>query len=113
LQIHGFDASNRRTEEGRSASIIVSNGTRLPRLETRRLAYALQAAFPNSRVCLFPWSVQELGAITNVQAARLRSDPDDDFVSLELNRSTRQWLRRDSDQITEFTKALTATIRKQ
>jgi len=92
--------------------MIVSNGTRSPHLSTRRLAHALQPSFPQLQVCLYPWSVQELGATTNVQAAILGKKYDDDFVSLEMAKGTRLGLIDDSRQIDEFSKALTAAVRQ-
>ena len=113
LQLHGFDQRKRSSVTARTADFIVANGTRLPRLSTRRTAHSLQAALPHLSVRLFPWSVQELGAITNTQARSLRSSVDDDFISLEMSSPARQQLLQTPDQLAAFAQALAQSVRQE
>jgi hypothetical protein len=104
VQLHGFSGRGRRSAAAREADVIVSNGTRLPSLATRRVMHRMQENFPEFHVHLFPWSVDELGATTNVQAALVRSHHDDEFVSLEFSAGARDQLRSDSRKISKLTK---------
>lgn len=96
IQLHGFAREKRRTEAGRQAHLILSNGTRYPNPWVRKTAQALtDAGFPG--VAVFGDHVNELGATTNVQAraALARNHP---FLHLELSAETRAALCKKTKQ---------------
>lgn len=96
LQLHGFAREKRKTEAGRQAHLILSNGTRFPSPWLRQAAAALtNAGFTG--VALYGEQVNELGATTNVQAraARARNHP---FLHLELSAEARTALCKKTKQ---------------
>ncbi len=72
VQLHGFTQAGRRTAAGASAEMIVSNGSHYPTRFTWQVVHRIQDAFPDVAVRLYPSTVQELGATTNVQGAVVR-----------------------------------------
>lgn len=97
VQIHGFSQDKRRTASGRSASIIVSSGTRSPGVAAHAIANCLALMLPSETVLLFPRQVNELGATTNTNAQALRTAGFVNFVHIELSRELRENLLVDSD----------------
>lgn len=84
VQLHGFDRDKRGDEPGRSAGIIVSNGTTEPEPALLDLADCLSVALAPWPVRVFPYETQELGALTNAQGEALRGAGFSGFVHLEM-----------------------------
>jgi hypothetical protein len=96
VQIHGFSPERRQSLAGKTADLIISNGSYSPDRTTRCFATMLQSEFPYGRVQLFPMSVGELGATTNVQGDVLhRSGSSARFLHLEFSQSLRLRLVND------------------
>jgi len=89
VQLHGFSNSKRKTEVGKSAEIILSNGHRLPNRDLAQLAYCLRSAGIDNTY-LFPQQVSELGGTGNAQAKQLRQLGSDRFVHFEMNYELRK-----------------------
>ncbi len=92
VQIHGFSRDHRTTASGRSASIIVSSGTRRPETAARKIAGCLASGLPTETVLLYPTQVSELGATTNANAHALRAAGFDNFLHIEVSRELRETL---------------------
>lgn len=105
IQLHGFSRGTRRTQAGRTADFIVSNGSQIPTGVTGKSAKFLQAAFPEALTRIYPWQVQELGATTNVQG-RLVREAGGEFVSIEVAPPLRQQFMDHPRDCDKFLKAL-------
>jgi hypothetical protein len=101
VQIHGFDAAGRKTEAGRRAQLIISDGTRHPKHDARALAACLATRF-DPRTRLFPYDVDELGATTNLIGARLREYGHRGFIHMELSRDVREALLSDEELMAQL-----------
>ena len=102
VQIHGFSREKRSTASGRSASIIVSSGTKLAGFAARMIADCLASTLTAETVLLYPTQVRELGATTNTNAQALRANGFHNFVHIELSREMRDALVADPDLRTRF-----------
>ena len=110
VQIHGFSQAARKTNNGASADIIVSNGTRFPPPWIRVMAINLHMLSPNVR--LFPTQVSELGATTNSQAL-LSQKHGTSFLHVELSDPLRRQLRRQNAAIDQLSASILAAAREQ
>ena len=110
VQIHGFSQAARKTKNGASADIIVSNGTRFPPQWLRATAIDLLTLSPNVR--LFPTQVSELGATTNSQAL-LSQKHGTSFLHVELSDPLRRKLRRQNAAIDQLSASILAAGRDQ
>ena len=106
VQIHGFSREKRSTASGRSASIIVSSGTKLAGFAARMIADCLASTLTAETVLLYPTQVRELGATTNTNAQALRANGFHNFVHIELSREMRDALVADPDLRTRFGKSI-------
>ena len=95
VQLHGFDRDKRADEAGRSAGLIVSNGTTEVDDALLDLADCLSVALDPHPVRVFPLETRELGALTNAQGAALRETGFNGFVHLELAADVRRQLTGD------------------
>ncbi|WP_284123877.1 hypothetical protein [Parerythrobacter aestuarii] len=95
VQLHGFDRSKRADEAGRSAGIILSNGTMEPEPGLLDLADCLSVALAPYPVRVFPYETGELGALTNAQGEALRGKGFAGFVHLEMAEDLRAALVAD------------------
>ncbi|MBV0934490.1 hypothetical protein [Marinobacterium weihaiense] len=91
VQIHGFAADKRDTLAGRTADMIISDGTREPSPEAKAFAHCL-SEHTRWQVRLFPHDVHELGATTNTVAADLRQQGNSRFIHWELSAQARREL---------------------
>ena len=89
IQVHGFAQQKRSSAAGATADLIISNGTRSPERFVRKTAVLMQSNIEFGETHLFPISVQELGATTNVQAELLRQNGSRRFMHFEMSRPLR------------------------
>lgn len=106
VQIHGFDKERRRTEAGRTASLILSSGSRSVGSHVEVVAACLRRNLTSLGVAIFPRHVRELGATRNAQGIRLRSAGFGGFVHAELSLELRQDLMRDEELRRRFGECL-------
>lgn len=95
IQLHGFARGKRRTPQGHSSHLILSDGTRVPGATVREAAACLRETVePATR--LYPVEVRELGGRTNVQGRIVRALglP---FLHVELSRELRRRLLEDAE----------------
>ena len=95
VQLHGFAQEKRTTEAGRTASAIISAGTKTPTDMARGVAECLAKALLGETVLLYPEQVQELGGTTNDNAKALRAIGFEHFLHVELSRELRRTLAGD------------------
>lgn len=88
VQIHGFEVNKRHSTAGASKDLILSNGTRQSSPRLHDLATCLTRALTIA-VGVFPDTVRELGATTNVQAMALRQLGRENFLHVEMNAELR------------------------
>lgn len=109
VQLHGFSQNKRATPVGATADLIVSNGTRFPAPWVRQSAVQLRSTMPFAQVHLFPESINELGATTNVQADAMQHLRSNRFIHLEMSRALRLRLLSEPAVRLEFFKNLATT----
>ena len=108
VQIHGFSQSKRSTDAGRTADVILSNGTTMPNQTIDTIDACLTQALDYS-ILTYPDEVTELGGTTNDQGQALRSLGNNGFIHLEMSYPLRveingnKSLRRDLRQCLENT----------
>lgn len=97
IQLHGFDSASRKTAVAQASAAIVSAGHPEPSAELKDAVRCLKwKVEPSTR--LYGDDVQELGGTTNAIGRALRTVGYVHFVHLELNRSLRERLLRDTGQ---------------
>jgi hypothetical protein len=84
-QLHGFARAKRTTAAGRSADLILSDGSRSPPYWLHVAAKEIRALSPQLVVRLYPVEVSELGATTNRQGRALREAGVGKFLHLEMS----------------------------
>jgi hypothetical protein len=105
-QIHGFDATKRRSQAGRQASLIMSDGTE----HSKHLASAVELLSkhdPGLTTMLYGRDVKELGATTNAQAKLIRDLSDGKFVHIEMNHKERSQMVSNAERRRALYDALT------
>jgi hypothetical protein len=107
IQLHGFEAKKRKTEDAKEAGIIVSNGTKQPPEWLLDFAGRLKKDVEDVKV--FPRDVRELGGTTNAQAKLLVELKHDGFAHLEIGLALRKQLRYMRAQRESFLNAVSAT----
>lgn len=90
VQLHGFDRQNRHEAAARDASMILSNGTRVPDARVLDLADCLSLSLAPHSARVFPVETGELGALANAQGMALREGGFNGFVHLELSADLRR-----------------------
>lgn len=95
VQLHGFTAGKRRTVSGNASDVIASGAVEIPGPAVRARVRCIAAGFGGWRVSLFPDEVEELGGLTNANAAAARAVSDIPFLHLELSRPARRQLVAD------------------
>lgn len=98
IQIHGFSSRRRNTQAGKSADIIVSNGTRhpTPYLQELQICHRDNLGLVSR---IYGADVFELGATTNKIGRKLNSNDLGHFIHIELsheireNHSNDEWIR--------------------
>jgi len=98
VQLHGFEADNRRTAAGGAADMVVSGTVSDPGPQVRLRADCLRG-LGTWRVLLYPLETRELGGTTNKNALALRSLSGNDgaeFLHLEIAREPRRRLLSDA-----------------
>lgn len=97
VQLHGFARDKRRSEAGRAADVIVSNGTRRADPGAIALADCLRRAGFGAR--LYPNEVRELGGTRSATLAALMGDgaPAGTFLHIEISRELRDTLIDNQD----------------
>ncbi len=128
IQLHGFANDKRNTAAGRTADLIISDGTRHPGTAARRLATSMHSGLaatelaelaestqlpesPESesfKVKLYPFDCDELGATSNTQGKLLRSAGHSGFLHLEMSPRLRDELRRDANTLASFVNSILA-----
>ncbi len=107
IQLHGF-SRQKRTGDARTATIILSNGTRQPDQTLLNLAARLRKTLDvGTRV--FPYDIRELGALTNRQGKVLREAGQNSFIHIELSSEIRKQLRNDKQACHAFLDSLPGT----
>ena len=91
IQLHGYDQDTRKTNAGENSDMILSAGHGHPPLWLQQTAHCLKAAF-STRVGLYPFDVNELGATTNVQGQLLQQLGHDGFLHIEMSKDMRREL---------------------
>jgi hypothetical protein len=98
IQIHGYDAKKRKTNAGKYADIIISNGTKYPDSYLRELQTCHRVEL-GLVTRIYGYDVFELGATTNKIGQRLNKRHEGQFVHIELSKEVREnfndeeWLR--------------------
>lgn len=91
LQVHGFANEKRTSDEGKKASIIISNGTHTPPPLLVTVTDCLnKSCF--SPALLYPRDVKELGGTTNNQKKLLKKKGFEGFLHIEINHPFRRRL---------------------
>lgn len=99
IQLHGFSTKNRKTLKAKESEIILSSSSKEPTESLR----ALDSCFKNFALSrLYSVEVQELGALTNLNAPNIKGD----FIHIELNRDIRERLIKEIDLREKFLECL-------
>ena len=107
IQLHGFNKKKRKTGAGRTADIIISNGTKFPSKIQKTIYYCLREKFPKLNVLLYPYEINELGATGNSVGKRLREIGFEGFVHVEMNYSFRMKAKKDEHIINQLVECFT------
>ena len=91
LQLHGF-TNAKKTNAGRSASLIVSDTTKFPGRPARRVAEECKFNFGKSHTRLYPIETRWLGGTDNHQANLMQQLGSTGFLHLEMTPPFRQQL---------------------
>lgn len=91
LQLHGF-TNAKKTNAGKSASLIVSDTTKFPGRHARRVAEEFKFSFGKSHTRLYPIETRWLGGTDNHQANLMQQLGSTGFLHLEMNPPFRQQL---------------------
>lgn len=91
LQLHGF-TNAKKTNAGKSASLIVSDTTKFPGRHARRVAEEFKFNFGKSHTRLYPIETRWLGGTNNHQANLMQQLGSTGFLHLEMNPPFRQQL---------------------
>ena len=91
LQLHGF-SNAKKTNAGKSASLIVSDTTKFPGRHARRVAEEFKFNFGRSHTRLYPLETRWLGGTDNHQANLMQQLGSTGFLHLEMNPPFRQEL---------------------
>ena len=91
LQLHGF-TNAKKTNAGKSASLIVSDTTKFPGRHARRVAEEFKFNFGKSHTRLYPIETRWLGGTDNHQANLMQQLGSTGFLHLEMNPPFRQQL---------------------
>ncbi|KAF7775355.1 hypothetical protein PCIT_a1529 [Pseudoalteromonas citrea] len=105
FQIHGFSNKKRRTKQGKSAEVIVSQG-KTSNLTGKQLTTCFSQLGFNA--FLYGTSINELGGTKNI-VHKLGLQPHS-FIHIELNKVTRSRLRQNPSLLKKFTTCLSRTI---
>ncbi|BDF93593.1 MULTISPECIES: hypothetical protein [Pseudoalteromonas] len=103
-QIHGFDAKKRRTKQGRSSDVIISQGSRPATAKLQYISQCLKEKLQlTSRV--YPLEVTELGGTKNIlnQIAPKNSE----FFHIELSSTVRTQLMQQPNLMSQFKTCIT------
>jgi len=106
VQLHGYGQGHRKTPEGRETEIIVSSGQRvlLPAARTVSDCLSNDISFITRT---YPDGVDELGGTTNVTGRIMRKARQDGFIHVELSRTVRTRLNKDSETLQRFNRCFT------
>lgn len=97
IQLHGFDADDRKTEAASGSGAIVSATHRRPSNELRQAVNCLRDQV-ESATRLYGEDVRELGGTTNTVAKALRAGGYEHFIHLEAALPLRERLLADATQ---------------
>jgi hypothetical protein len=106
LQVHGFSNKHRRSEAGKKADVIISNGTRSPSVYLRQSQERINttSAFKSY---LYGVDIYELGGSQNSSLAILKQlNQQAHFIHLELSADTRKELKRSPSQRKQLWRSL-------
>lgn len=98
IQLHGFSAKKRKTNSGKYADIIISNGTEYPDNYLRELQVCHRDVL-GLVTRIYGYDIFELGATTNKIGKRLNKKQAGQFIHIELSKESRNnfnddiWLR--------------------
>lgn len=92
IQLHGFARKKAKTSSGQEAQLILSNGTKNPSATVVAMAKCLKNNL-TSKTYLYPITVKELGATTNLIAKNLRNLKFHGFIHVEMSHELRKILR--------------------
>lgn len=98
IQVHGFSNKHRRSEAGKKADVIISNGTRSPSLYLQQSQERINntTAFKSY---LYGIDIDELGGSQNSSLAILRQlNQQNHFIHIELSANARKELKRSPSQ---------------
>lgn len=104
VQLHGFSTKKRKTNAGKYADMIISNGTKYPDHYLRELQTCHRVELGNV-TRIYGYDVFELGAITNTIGKRLNNNKIAQFIHIELSKETREYYQ-DTDWLRGFSKCL-------
>jgi hypothetical protein len=106
VQVHGFSNKHRRSEAGKKADIIISNGTRSPSLYLRQSQARINttSAFKSY---LYGVDIDELGGSQNSSLAILRQlNQQTHFIHIEFSADTRKELKHSPSQREQLWRSL-------
>jgi len=105
FQLHGFAKEKRKTNQGRKADIIVSQGRENASLFTRNITDCLNEKL-NVAVMLYGRDIYELGGTKNILTTLAPSNSQ--FIHIELSREIREKLITDNHLLKLFKQCLTS-----
>ncbi|MCQ8877844.1 hypothetical protein NQT69_07515 [Pseudoalteromonas shioyasakiensis] len=103
-QIHGFDASKRRTKQAQSLDVIISQGARPPSEKIKQISQCLNDKV-KFKSAVYPLDVSELGGTKNI--LNTLTLPKNEFFHIELSYSARKKLIQQSNLMSGFKKCIT------
>jgi hypothetical protein len=104
VQLHGYTAKKRKTNAGRYADVIISNGTKYPDNSLRELQVCHRTEL-GLVTRIYGYDVFELGATTNKIGIRLNKNQEGQFIHIELSKDTREKFE-DTEWLRSFSKCL-------
>lgn len=103
-QIHGFDANKRRTKQAQALDVIISQGSRPPSAQVKKISHCLTKDLKlNSAI--YPLDVSELGGTKNILNSITL--PKNEFFHIELSFSLRKKLIQQPNLMSGFKKCIT------
>ena len=109
IQLHGFANSSRKHFPGKTADMVVSNGTNITDKKTTSLASCLSRQL-KLNVMVYPIDIHDLGATQNIQGNYINLTNPGHFIHIEMNKRTRHFIAHNSTAINRFTTCILSTV---
>ncbi len=109
LQLHGF-SNAQKTNAGKTARLIVSDTTKFPGRDARRVATEFKTNFGRSHTRLYPVETRWLGGTDNQQSRLVQQLGGIGFLHMEMNPEFRQQLASDASVRKTFFDSIAAAI---